>query len=174
MIYKNFTKPPRGPKAAVFHPDNTYRKPPMILKIIQKAACDPKIIQKDVYDSEDYSGSRLWLWRLFRKPPVTLKIIQKACYGPEDYSESLLWPWRLFRKPSYDPENYSESRLWQIRLRGIFSIKMRGEHRRKSTNDREENCDECFMEDKQAKMVYSKLFSNAFKALNLFVNKYVA
>jgi len=39
-----------------------------------------KIIQKSSYDPEDDSESRLWPWRLFRKPTMTLKIIQKAAF----------------------------------------------------------------------------------------------
>ncbi len=110
MIYKNFTKRPRGPEAAVFHPDNTYRKPLMILKIIQKAACDSADYSESLLWPWRYSESLLWPWRLFRKPliwpwrwfrksPMTLKMIQKVAYDPEDYSESPLWPLRLFRKP---------------------------------------------------------------------------
>ncbi len=53
----------------------------MALMIIQKASyMTLKMIQKVAYDPEDDSESRLWPWRLFRKPTMTLKIIQKAAF----------------------------------------------------------------------------------------------
>jgi hypothetical protein len=82
-----------------------FQMPPMILKIVSNAACDPEncpnatcdpeIVQQAACESKSCSKCRQWFLKLFRMPPVILKTVPQAVCEPESCSKWPLWSWKL-------------------------------------------------------------------------------
>ncbi len=108
MIPKATCDPESFPKAACWT-WKLFQMPPMILKIVSNAACDPEncpnaicvpeIVPQAACESKSCSKCRLWFLKLFRMPPVILKIVPQATCDPENCSASRLWTWKLFQMP---------------------------------------------------------------------------
>ncbi len=124
MILKVF------PKAACWT-WKLFQMQPVILKIVSNAACDPEncpnatcdpeIVPQAACESKSCSESRLWPWKLFRKPPVILQVFPNGACETKSCSEYPPVIMKIVRKPPGIPKVFPKA-AYDIILADYFCI----------------------------------------------------